>query len=268
MTVTADGYGHQVTMTTDGVTDTYIVGGTYVYPFPAGTSDAAVLLSITIQANLIMFKAALLDFTGAKYSLEDRVRWLGLYAAAQAGLLASRAAYIGQLVTWINTVSTYGAAYAASVAAQTDVNVVVAMKFDSSQFAADPAITLGAAISLGTQGPNTMLPYTASTPSRVLNTPFRPSTLRGTFVSYSISIQCTATLLAGQSGQVDLVCDASPTPATIVGSVSNSITLGVAITNTQIASLSYIVPPGYYVSLVSSGAATSSIVKQAEIAIG
>lgn len=113
----------------------------------------------------------------------------------------------------------------------------------------------------------------ASTPSRTLNSNFTPNASKMVFVSYTISISCSATIAGGgQTGKVELRSDSSATPTTVRGWVANtnSVTLAVAVgvVNTQEAVLSYLVPAGEKVRLVSSGTATISIVAQSEVAIG
>lgn len=114
--------------------------------------------------------------------------------------------------------------------------------------------------------------YTASTPTRSLNTNFTPSASNGVFVSYSIAATCTATISGGQTSTFELRSDPNATPTTVraTSSVGNSVTLAIAITsiNTQTAELSYLVPPGHNVRLVSSGTCTAvSIVSQSEVSI-
>lgn len=113
--------------------------------------------------------------------------------------------------------------------------------------------------------------YTPSTPSRTLNNNFTPSASDAVWVTYTIEITCTATLSGGQTGTVELRSDTNATPTTARSSISNSnsISLAIAITssNTQRASVSYLVPANHNVRLVSSGTATISIVHQSEVAI-
>lgn len=113
--------------------------------------------------------------------------------------------------------------------------------------------------------------FTEFTPTRTLNTVFQIDPTRAAFVYYTIKISCTATLTGGQTGTVQLVSDAVNPPTTIRGSETNtnSISLAIAITslNEQTAVLSYMVPAGNYVKLVTSGTATITLVNQAEILI-
>lgn len=118
-----------------------------------------------------------------------------------------------------------------------------------------------------------MAKYTPSTPTRALNTNFTPNANFPTWVSYSIAIAATATLTGNQQGTVELRSDSAATPTTVRGTASAGVNLalGVAITftNSQTCQLSYLVPPGHNVRLVSSvvGTPTISIVSQVEVVI-
>lgn len=113
--------------------------------------------------------------------------------------------------------------------------------------------------------------YTPSTPARTLNTNFTPSATNATLCTYTISISCTMSLTAGQTGAVELRSDAVATPTTARCRVANTnagaLTIGLALTNAQESVLTYLVPPGHNVRLVSSGNATISITAQSEVAI-
>lgn len=114
--------------------------------------------------------------------------------------------------------------------------------------------------------------YTASTPSRALNTNFTPSATNAVFVSYSIGMTCTATILGGQSSTVELRSDTNATPTTVRASINagNSVSIAISLTavNTQTVSLIYLVPPGHNVRLVSSGTCTAlSIISQSEVSL-
>lgn len=123
----------------------------------------------------------------------------------------------------------------------------------------------------GIAGTPNSLSYTASTPTRTLNTNFTPDATKAVSVVYTIQIACTATLIGGQTGTVQLLSDTNTTPTTVRDTVANtnSVSLAIAVTvvNTQTASLHYIVPPGHNVRLASSGTATISIISQSEVAI-
>jgi hypothetical protein len=141
--ITQDAYNHSVTMTTDGTTDSYLVGGAMSYQFPAGTSDAVVAITLAIQANLILFNAALTDMVNNHYSLEQRVRWILLYLEGQFMVLPNRLTYLNQLLTWGNSISTYAVTYIATVSAMTNPTTIAGTQPDFSAIeAADPKLTL------------------------------------------------------------------------------------------------------------------------------
>lgn len=149
--ITQDAYGNPVVFSTDGTTDTYVVSGTYLangspiytYTFPAGTADTTVLLALAQKMNLIIFNQALSDFVYKHYDTETRVRWVQLWIETfTAGNLPNRLAYINQLTTWGSAISAYTATYITTIMAITDLAVIVAKVFDSTQFAADPQINL------------------------------------------------------------------------------------------------------------------------------
>lgn len=112
--------------------------------------------------------------------------------------------------------------------------------------------------------------YTPNATSRGLNANFTPSATNARMVFYSIAASCSATLAGGQTSTIELRSDTSATPTTVRSTVSvgNTVALAIAITvtNTQTAMLSYLVPPGHNVRLVSSGTCTGiSIVSQSEV---
>jgi len=120
-----------------------------------------------------------------------------------------------------------------------------------------------------------IFPITPSTPSRVLGTAFQPSATKYTLVIYSIRTQVTNPLLAGSStATVQLMSDTNTTPTTERGRVAAESSVGVAvaiaITTANTAQLSYLVPPGHYVRLVSTvtGTGATSIIRQTEEAFG
>lgn len=144
MSLPNDAYGHTVTMTTDGTTDTYWVGSSIPYSFPAGTSQAAVYLSIAKQTNLAQFNNALTDFINAHYNLETRFRWMALYLEFQDNLLyINKYTYVKQLLTWGLSISVYTNVYVIAVMSLTTPEDVVAKDWDFSTFdASDPKLTL------------------------------------------------------------------------------------------------------------------------------
>lgn len=140
--ITTDAYGHTVTMTTDGITDTYLVGGARNYSFPAGTPDANVAISISVQANLLIFNDALTEYVNSHYTAENRLRWTTLYLEFQYFNQPNKLAYVAQLLSWGNAISTYTAVYIGTLMAKTNLSEIAAMVFDPTQFSADPAINL------------------------------------------------------------------------------------------------------------------------------
>lgn len=112
---------------------------------------------------------------------------------------------------------------------------------------------------------------TTSTPTRTLNSTFTPSTTKAVFVSYSVSISCTASLAGGQNGSIELRSDSASPPTTIraVSANANSVALAIALTvvNAQTTVLSMLVQPNDTVRLVSTGSCTNSIVAQTEVAL-
>lgn len=123
----------------------------------------------------------------------------------------------------------------------------------------------------GTNGSDATFSYTVNTPSRTFNSNFTPHATKGVWVSYTVEISCVATLSGGQSGTVELRSDTNATPTTVRAQAynANSVSLAIALTavNTQRVQLSYFVPPGHNVRLVTSGSASISIVNQTEITL-
>lgn len=120
-------------------------------------------------------------------------------------------------------------------------------------------------------GMNIVCSSSTPTPSRSLNVVFQPSAVNVTFVSYIIQISCTATLLGGQTGTVQLLSDQNSTPSTVRALVSNanSVSLALAITavNDQKVQLCGFIQPGHNALLSSSGTATIAIISQTETAL-
>lgn len=146
--ITQDAYGHAVTFSTDGTTDTYSVGNANNYTFPAGTIDAVVAATLAIQANMIIFNAALTDYINTRYTLESRSRWMALYLEFQAYSQPKKLAYVTQLLAWGNAISTYTSNYIIALMAMTNPTTIAATKFDPSQFSADPQINLVACMTI------------------------------------------------------------------------------------------------------------------------
>lgn len=140
-----DAYGNVVTFSTDTIIDTYTSNG-IAYPFPAGTPQAQVYLSIAMSENLNLFQSAVQAFVDSHYSLEVRFNFNAIYILAVQNGLTNRAAYITQLFTWAQNVVTYCTNYVTEVKALTDPNVISETEWDFSQISADPLVTTAAAI--------------------------------------------------------------------------------------------------------------------------
>lgn len=132
----------------------------------------------------------------------------------------------------------------------------------------------GATGAAGPQGPAGLPNVTgASTPAppRALNATFQPSATRPVEVFYTIQLSCTVTLGGSQTATVELRSDTNSPPTTVCGTVSLTHALGVGVgvgsTVTQTSVLSYTVPQGHNVRLVSSGTGTISIVQQREVTL-
>lgn len=268
MSLQNDAYGRTVVLTSsDGTTDYYLVGGSITYTFPTGTPTPAVYLSIVIQWNAVLFQNALRAYIQNLYDPSTVQLPLALqYLAARKGQMLDRAAYIAQLFDWLNAINIYATSYRTALLAMVSPATVVATAFDPTQISvADPGVTIVQAIITPStpRDPSTAVP---STPSRVLNTPFQPSTTNAVMVFYTISIACTSTILASQTGLVQLKSDASATPTTVRSRASNTLG-GVAASNTEECVLCYLVPAGHFVNLVSSGAATIAITAQTEVTL-
>lgn len=128
---------------------------------------------------------------------------------------------------------------------------------------------------IGETGPAGLGTVTPSTPTRVMGTAFRPSTTKATLCTYSVQVSAATPLLAGSAtATVELISDANATPTTVRARASVGqqvgISVSVAITDSNVIPLSYIVPAGHYVLLKSTttGTASTSIVAQTEEALG
>lgn len=148
MSLPNDVYGHTVSMTTDSITDSYFIGETRSYTFPAGTDQSIVYLSISKAENLLLFNSNRLDYILARYSRDQQIQLMIMYEAAVKGSFSNRANYIAQILTWVNQITTYAASFVASVQAQSDPAAVTALVWDPTQFAADPGVTMLAAIQI------------------------------------------------------------------------------------------------------------------------
>lgn len=133
----------------------------------------------------------------------------------------------------------------------------------------------GATGATGAQGPAGFGTVAPSTSTRALDTTFQPSATKAVLVSYSIKTQVTNPLLIGTSTcTVRLLSDASNPPTTERGRAEATsgvgVTVTLALTTSNTAVLSYLVPAGHYVRLVSAvtGTGTASIVAQTEEVLG
>lgn len=114
-----------------------------------------------------------------------------------------------------------------------------------------------------------------STPARAIGTAFQPHATKAVECSYAVKTQVTNPLLAGTSTtRVRLLSDASNPPTTVRDVVEATSGVGVsvtlALTTSNTASLRYLVPPGHYVLLdqAITGTGAASIVAQVEEVLG
>lgn len=133
----------------------------------------------------------------------------------------------------------------------------------------------GATGATGPTGPAGLGTVTPSTPARVIGTAFQPNASKAVKCSYTVRTQVTNPLLVGTSrAEVKLLSDASNPPMTerarVAAESGVGITVTIALTTANEASLDYIVPPGHYVRLVSTvtGTGATSIVAQTEETLG
>lgn len=111
-----------------------------------------------------------------------------------------------------------------------------------------------------------------TTSTRALNTNFQVSTAYPTWVSYSISASCSATLLGGQTHTFELRSDTANPPTTVRVTTATSITVALAIaitvTNGQTVQMAYLVPAGHFVRINATGTCTGvAVVSQVESTI-
>ena len=138
-----------------------------------------------------------------------------------------------------------------------------------------PSGPAGAAGAAGPAGPAGPASVSSSTPTRTLGTVFQPHATKPVLVSYSVKTEVTNPLLAGAStATVTLLSDAANPPTTerardeAVSSVGLAVSLALTTANT--APLTYLVPAGHFVRLVSTitGTGKTSIVSQVETVLG
>lgn len=149
MSLDNDIYGRTVDMTTDGVTDTYVVGGTFYFAFATGTPLTPIYKSFAVQGKMLPFKSAVQDFINNRYDLPTRINFLTMYLNATKNSLTNRLIYLDQLMTWATAVIAYSAAFQTTVAAGADAATIAAINWNFSTLeTSDPLLTLGAAIAI------------------------------------------------------------------------------------------------------------------------
>lgn len=97
------------------------------------------------------------------------------------------------------------------------------------------------------------------------------STTGDTFVSVTVKIDLTLTLLAGQSGTVHLFCDAAGTPTTEVDTAALAHGLGVATTASLTYTLKWWAPKNHFCKLTTTndvGSPSFTLLRQAVQFIG
>lgn len=123
---------------------------------------------------------------------------------------------------------------------------------------------------LSEQEPNLQL-GTITTPVRALNTVWRPNLAHAVYVSYSVRVSSTLSLVAGSAGRAELRIGASSPPTDVYGRVAGGSTgalaVGLNIADIAEGQLSAIVPAGHYVSIVTvaeTGTPTFALTAQKE----
>jgi hypothetical protein len=127
----------------------------------------------------------------------------------------------------------------------------------------------GATGATGATGPGALVSGT-STPSLALNgSAVQFSTTADTEYTASIKITTTLSLSGGAAGHVDLLCDSSSTPSTIVQTIQSestgTLTVGLNLQSSNTLVLRYRVPVAHRCRLTSTndtGTPTYSIVRQ------
>lgn len=110
---------------------------------------------------------------------------------------------------------------------------------------------------------------TVASPVRTLNAVFRPNLTRPVLGFYVVSLAAVSTLVGGQNATVRLLSDTAVTPTTerARGHLSLTQALGVNanLQSQQVVSLSYLIPAGHRVQLVSTGTGALSLIGSTEI---
>lgn len=111
-------------------------------------------------------------------------------------------------------------------------------------------------------------PMLMNVATRSLNTSYLVNANRDILISYSVQITSTLSLAGGQSGTVTLQRSPDNVNWTTVGSITNNnngtLTIGLNTSQVQTAPLITILPAGYYVKIVTSGASTFSYISGTE----
>lgn len=104
--------------------------------------------------------------------------------------------------------------------------------------------------------------------TKSLNTSYLVNSNRDILISYSVQITSTLSLAGGQSGTVSLQRSPDNVNWTTVGSITNNnngtLTIGLNTSQVQTAPLITILPAGYYVKIVTSGASTFAYISGTE----
>lgn len=112
-------------------------------------------------------------------------------------------------------------------------------------------------------------PLSVVTPARVLGTAFQPNTSKAVLCIYTVQVAAAFSLLAGQTGTIQILSDSSNPPTTArsftTNSIGGSLTIGLNINTTQAVPIVYLCPAGDFVKIVATGTATLSIQNQIEI---
>lgn len=127
----------------------------------------------------------------------------------------------------------------------------------------------GSTGSTGAVGPGALV-TSSSTPTLALNgSAVQFDTSHDTEYTASVKIATTLSLSGGSAGHVDLVCDASTTPTTIVETVSSestgTLTIGLNLASSNTLVLRYRVPAAHRCKLTTTndtGTPTITIVRQ------
>lgn len=115
------------------------------------------------------------------------------------------------------------------------------------------------------------LSASVSNPSRALNTNFTPSATNVVWGVYTISFSCSISLTAGQASTVELRADTNVTPTTNRGTSATgntgTLTIGLALVNSNTLQLSAFFPPAWNGRLVSTGTCTVTSVLATETSL-